>query len=222
VQTDPIQQGYQHIGLIKQVLQTQLANLGTVAVSATADQLNAAGAQNANPGVLEIASNGTRAGAELILDGIAKTGTAAAAGKVEFLNVGTIADQGILQVSIDDKNGTLQTVATLDSAGTFTLPGTTSVVNANAIQQGGNPLIPKGVIVMWSGAANAVPAGWQICDGTNGTPDLLNRFIVGAGGSFTVGQTGGAASQIATTNSAGTHITTAARQPLQAPSRPLR
>ena len=42
---------------------------------------------------------------------------------------------------------------------------------------------PRGVIVMWSGAATAVPAGWALCNGANGTPDLTGRFIVGAGAS---------------------------------------
>ena len=41
-------------------------------------------------------------------------------------------------------------------------------------------LVPKGTIAMWSGAANAVPAGWALCDGTSGTPDLRSRFIIGA------------------------------------------
>lgn len=40
--------------------------------------------------------------------------------------------------------------------------------------------IPSGVIVMWSGAIANIPAGWALCDGTNGTPDLRDRFIVGA------------------------------------------
>ena len=50
----------------------------------------------------------------------------------------------------------------------------------------------SGVIVMWSGAAASIPAGWSLCDGTNGTPDLRGRFIVGAGGAYAVGSTGGA------------------------------
>jgi hypothetical protein len=40
--------------------------------------------------------------------------------------------------------------------------------------------VPKGVIVMWSGAIANIPSGWVLCDGTNGTPDLRDRFIVGA------------------------------------------
>lgn len=41
-------------------------------------------------------------------------------------------------------------------------------------------LVPSGTIVMWSGPATAVPEGWQLCDGTAGTPDLQARFVVGA------------------------------------------
>ena len=40
--------------------------------------------------------------------------------------------------------------------------------------------IPIGCIVLWSGAVNAVPSGWRLCDGTNGTPDLRDRFVIGA------------------------------------------
>ena len=53
---------------------------------------------------------------------------------------------------------------------------------------------PAGVIVMWSGAADAIPEGWALCDGTNGTPDLRGRFVLGAGGSYAAGATGGEAS----------------------------
>ncbi|MBI5676153.1 MAG: hypothetical protein HZC48_10075 [Nitrospirae bacterium] len=41
--------------------------------------------------------------------------------------------------------------------------------------------VPKGGIIMWSGAEANIPAGWALCDGTNGTPDLRSRFIVGRG-----------------------------------------
>lgn len=56
--------------------------------------------------------------------------------------------------------------------------------------------VPSGVIVMWSGAVSAIPSGWVICDGTNGTPNLTDRFVVHAdadtGGTRNVGSTGGA------------------------------
>lgn len=50
---------------------------------------------------------------------------------------------------------------------------------------------PIGTIVVWSGAQDAIPSGWQFCDGTNGTPDLRDKFVLGAGEKFTVGATGG-------------------------------
>ena len=47
------------------------------------------------------------------------------------------------------------------------------------------------MIILWSGATNNLPSGWVLCDGTNSTPDLRNRFVVGAGDSYAVGATGG-------------------------------
>lgn len=52
-------------------------------------------------------------------------------------------------------------------------------------------LLPRGVIVMWSGTVVSIPAGWHLCDGTAGTPDLRNKFIVGAGDSYSLGAIGG-------------------------------
>ena len=49
-----------------------------------------------------------------------------------------------------------------------------------------------GMIMMWSGAISNIPSGWVLCDGNNSTPDLRNRFIVGAGNSYAVAATGGA------------------------------
>lgn len=54
--------------------------------------------------------------------------------------------------------------------------------------------IPAGGIIMWSGALNAIPVGWALCDGSNGTPDLRNRFIVGSGADYNVGAKGGVSS----------------------------
>ncbi len=52
--------------------------------------------------------------------------------------------------------------------------------------------IPAGVILLWSGTIADIPTGWALCDGQNNTPDLRDRFIVGAGSSYSVGDTGGA------------------------------
>lgn len=53
--------------------------------------------------------------------------------------------------------------------------------------------MPVGGIIMWSGSIVSIPATWALCDGTNGTPDLRDRFIVGAGSTYAVADTGGAA-----------------------------
>src|SRR5512139_3019092 len=51
---------------------------------------------------------------------------------------------------------------------------------------------PAGVIVMWGGLLAAIPAGWALCDGANGTPDLRSVFIKGAAAGANPGATGGA------------------------------
>lgn len=49
----------------------------------------------------------------------------------------------------------------------------------------------KGIVVMWSGAIADIPTGWSLCNGSNGTPDLRDKFIPGAGSTYAVGATGG-------------------------------
>ena len=72
----------------------------------------------------------------------------------------------------------------------------------------GDATVPSGGIIMWSGSIASIPSGWALCNGSNGTPDLRDRFIVGASnngsnqvtfnadtgaisGSYSVGVTGG-------------------------------
>ena len=51
--------------------------------------------------------------------------------------------------------------------------------------------VPTGMIMMWSGAEADIPTGYVLCDGTNSTPDLRDRFVVGAGTTYAVADTGG-------------------------------
>lgn len=55
---------------------------------------------------------------------------------------------------------------------------------------------PSGVILLWSGSVASIPSGWYLCNGSNGTPDLRNKFVVGAGSTYSVGGTGGSADAI--------------------------
>jgi hypothetical protein len=68
---------------------------------------------------------------------------------------------------------------------------------------------PKGGIVMWSGSAGTIPLGWALCNGSNGTPNLQDRFIIGAGSTYSVGNTGGTPNAIVVshTHTASTSIT---------------
>jgi hypothetical protein len=64
--------------------------------------------------------------------------------------------------------------------------------------------VPTGGIIMWSGSIANIPSGFSLCDGTNGTPDLTDRFVVGAGGSEAVGDTGGTDTQSVNVSVSGT------------------
>jgi microcystin-dependent protein len=86
--------------------------------------------------------------------------------------------------------------------------------------------VPTGGIILWSGSVLNIPTGWTLCDGTDSTPDLRDRFVVGAGSAYGVGDTGGTStvtlteSQMpthnhyfsGTTNTTGEHVHTYMRQ----------
>ena len=110
--------------------------------------------------------------------------------------------------------------------GGFTVTGTCT---ATAFAGDGSALtgiqgIPSGVIMLWSGAENAIPSGFVLCDGTNSTPNLTERFIVGAGGggnssvssnAYAVGATGG---NVTVNSGAGNAFGTAYNWPAGSPN----
>ena len=65
---------------------------------------------------------------------------------------------------------------------------------------GNNNIMPTGMIVMWYGSIASIPTGWYLCNGqvANGTqtPDLRDRFIVGAGSTYAVAATDGSADAV--------------------------
>jgi microcystin-dependent protein len=73
---------------------------------------------------------------------------------------------------------------------TLTVPNENGVIATQAYVAA---WLPAGVITLWSGASNAIPSGWALCNGSDGTPDLRNRFVVGAGSTYGVSATGGSA-----------------------------
>lgn len=90
--------------------------------------------------------------------------------------------------------GTLETSQTI-SLGTPTSITATSTNSVTATSHThkfeGGGLFPIGGIIMWSGSIASIPTNWALCDGTNGTPNLIDRFVVGAGNLYSVGATGG-------------------------------
>lgn len=108
------------------------------------------------------------------------TGGGASTGYITFSATGDVAISGDLAV-----------VGDLSVTGDLAVGGHINTVSGK-IREGGNALVPTGVIVMWTGGV--APAGWALCTGASGTPNLQDRFIVGSGSSYTYGTTGGAAS----------------------------
>jgi hypothetical protein len=106
---------------------------------------------------------------------------------------------GAVTVTESDLNAVANILTDTDLQGTPTAPtatpgtsttqvATTAFVTANAI--------PSGLISMWSGSIASIPSGWALCDGTNSTPDLRDRFVVGAGSAYAVDATGGSADAV--------------------------
>ena len=68
------------------------------------------------------------------------------------------------------------------SMGGFGLTNVSTISLSGLITQGGvtGRVTPVGGIIMYDGLIANIPAGWALCDGTNGTPDLRDKFVVGA------------------------------------------
>lgn len=74
--------------------------------------------------------------------------------------------------------------------GDESIPRATLSFNRYSVSQNESS-IPKGTILPWYGKSSDIPDGFALCDGTKGTPDLRNRFLVGAGSNYALGDTGG-------------------------------
>ena len=70
------------------------------------------------------------------------------------------------------------------------------ITTVTAITFIGAGTIPVGGIIMWSGSVASIPTGWALCNGTNATPDLRDKFVVGAGSGYAVAATGGTANAV--------------------------
>ena len=75
-----------------------------------------------------------------------------------------------------------------DVTGSVSFDGTTNVNITATLQK---ETFPSGGIIMWSGTIATIPSGWVLCNGLNNTPNLTDRFIIGAGGTYNPTDTGG-------------------------------
>jgi microcystin-dependent protein len=91
---------------------------------------------------------------------------------------------------------------TLNVTGAFQLDGTAGGSGQVLLSAGGSNTptwgnaFVAGMIMLWSGSSATIPSGWLLCDGSSSTPDLRNRFVVGATSTYAVGATGGSADAI--------------------------
>ena len=116
---------------------------------------------------------------------------------------------------LSDNQFTYNASSNTVTAGTFSGSGASlTSLNANNLQSGSvadarlsdSSLFVTGMIMMYNGSS--APSGWAICNGSNGTPDLRDRFIVGTGSSYSLGNTGGANSVTLTLNQIPAHTHT--------------
>jgi hypothetical protein len=129
--------------------------------------------------------------------------TARTIGGVSFDGTANINLPGVNQAGNQNTTGNAATATALQTARTINGVSFDGTANISI------PTVPSGGIIMWSGSIATIPAGFLLCDGTNGTPDLRNRFIVGAGSTYTPGNTGGADTVTLTTAQIPSHTHTA-------------
>jgi microcystin-dependent protein len=134
------------------------------------------------------------AGATTIGADLGVTGALTATGMISgasFSGTGDVTVGGAVSATSFSGTGDV-TVGGAVSATSFSGTGDVTVGGAvSATSFSGNGTIPIGGIIMWSGSTSSIPAGWKICDGNNGTPNLEDRFVVGAGNSYSVGDKDG-------------------------------
>tara|TARA_B110000503_G_C7117209_1_gene400926 strand:+ start:591 stop:1253 length:663 start_codon:yes stop_codon:yes gene_type:complete len=103
-----------------------------------------------------------------------------------------------LVVAVASKANTLSPTLTGIPTAPTAASGTNTLQIASTafVQTAATAAFPSGGIIMWSGSIATIPIGWLICDGLNSTPNLKNRFVLGAGDTYAVAATGGSADAV--------------------------
>jgi len=209
-------------GNVTGAAQSNITSLGTL-TTLTVDDITIDGSKISDSGNLEIETGGS-----LTLDatsGVISIQT----GTVQFLDDGTsraqfdfntastmkmsvmnsfgsgfteqlrLTDDGVSVVKglVVGNTSTTPTDNDIHVVGDITCDGTITGTMAGSI--------PSGGIILWSGASNAIPSGYVLCDGNNSTPDLRDRFVVGAGSTYSVNDTGGSSTVTLSTSEIPSH-----------------
>lgn len=146
------------------------------ATSINSNTINSETAQFSN-----IQSNETvRVGTAVTIDGTSGivTATAFYGDGSNLTNTGSTLSSGIGTQRIVLTSQTSGTMTSSSTDSDLTFDSTTNTLNAPTFA--GNGTIPIGGIIMWYGNIVDIPSGWSLCNGSNGTPDLRSRFVVGA------------------------------------------
>lgn len=144
---------------------------------------------------------GSHAGAGLTYDLVDKGNSQTISGQKTFSSA-ILANGGVTgnltgnaSGSAGSCTGNSATATKLATARTITISGgvagSASFDGSADISISTTSAFPSGGIIIWSGSSSAIPSGWYLCNGSNGTPDLRNRFVVGATSTYAVGATGG-------------------------------
>jgi microcystin-dependent protein len=174
-------------------------NGATIWVYCDGTNFNAVGTESV--GNFEVNGNLTVTGNETVSGNSAVTGTTTLTGATTLSNALTYG--GTTLANSVTGTGSMALSASPTFTGTPLAPTAAATTNNTQIATTAfvRSIIPAGVILMWSGSIVSIPTGWLLCDGTNGTPNLRDRFIVGAGSTYAVAATGGATSvTLGTTN----------------------
>jgi hypothetical protein len=118
---------------------------------------------------------------------------------VDTINSTTLANAQSQQSQIDSKaainsptfTGTPSAPTPAGGDDSTKLATTAFVSDAVSAAVSGISVLPAGIISMWSGSVATIPTGWVLCNGSNSTPDLRDKFIIGAGNTYDVAATGG-------------------------------
>jgi microcystin-dependent protein len=108
----------------------------------------------------------------------------------------TLTNKVLTSPAINSPSLTGGTINGTPIGGTTAAAGRFTTLEASGLTVSGGRIVPTFGIIKWSGSVASIPTGWALCDGANGTPDLRNRFVIGAGNTYGVGVTGGSANAI--------------------------